>query len=80
MTVDVAQENITPARINVWKGMHQSHPLFRRYFVDMERDSTTSLTRLKVSQELLEAYPDDDAYAAEWIRTEKTEVHSAEHV
>lgn len=65
---DVAQENIDPVRTHLWPDLYDSHPLFSRYFVGVVYNEAAKLCRLVVSKELQDAYPEDDAYAAEWLR------------
>ena len=68
--LDVAQENITPVSTHKWKDLFKCHPLFSRYFVDLEQNETSCLSRLLVSKELQSAYPEDEAYGHDWIRSE----------
>ena len=65
----MAQENIAAAHVVEWKNVYDNQQMLSRYFVGVEHNTTTNLVRLRMSQELLDAYPEDDGIAANWIET-----------
>lgn len=66
--VDVAQENISPVVTSQLSELFNYHALISRFFVDLEQDAATGLSRLLPSEELEDAYPEDDAWGASFIR------------
>ena len=72
VSADVAQENISPVSSgNSWSIFTNCHPLVSRYFVGVEHANGTLLARLLASKELLEAYPEDDAFGHGFINIDK---------
>lgn len=69
MITDVGQDNIEPIAPHRAINIARGRSTFDCYFTDVEWDETGARGRLLLSEELQDAYPDDDAYGATWVKS-----------